>query len=103
MELATKVMDLKDELKNTNVTLKINAIRNKVIEQIEDNKELADSFLKNGEYVNYKIVKDTLEHDYIVLSMLDTIFEDVEHAQKQMQIQYNDILDELDIKKVEVK
>ena len=35
--------------------------------------------------------------------MLDTIFEDVEHAQKQMQIQYNDILDELDIQKVEVK
>lgn len=74
MELATKVMDLKDELKNTNVTLKINAIRNNVFEQIQDNKELADSFLKNGE-----------------------------HAQKQMQIQYNDILDELDIKKVEVK
>lgn len=94
--LKHQIDELKNEVTEADLTNKLNALRNLVADEMDRLTCYKEKLIANGEKMKAYYINEQLQHNYILLSVINSIFTDVEFMNDEVMTHYKNAIKEIE-------
>lgn len=90
------INEMVNDVIHTDLNMKLHALMHLVEDNMTKNEKFRESLLNNNERIQVEIVKEAIQHDYVLSSVIKSLLNDVKHVNSDVAINRHNALDEID-------
>ena len=90
------INEMVNDVIHTDLNMKLHALMHLVEDNMTKNEKFRESLLNNNQRIQVEIVKEAIQHDYVLSSVIKSLLNDVKHVNSDVAINRHNALDEID-------